>query len=167
MLSKLDVQLRTPTPPALGTVVWEAQTPRNAYEIEAQSTLIRNRVQNYRRLPASSLDEQVKQLSKGAQQIAYNMVLMREDVSRLRDAVDTLTKRKTRKRRYVRAEETLTVSEVSDLIAKKEGSRHEDGETPAKRVRAERRCGRCSEIGHNSRTCKVEIEDGDSSTASE
>ena len=94
------------------------------------------------------------------------MVLMREDVSRLRDAVDTLTKRKTRKRRYVRAEETLTAGEVSDLIAKMDGSGREDSETPAKRVRAERRCGRCSEVGHNSRTCRVEIEDVDNSDAS-
>jgi hypothetical protein len=166
VLSKLDVRLRTPTPPALGTVPWEAQTPRNAREIEAQSTLIRNRIQNYQGSPASSLDEQVKQLSKGAQQIAHNMVLVQEEIGRLRDAVDTLTKRKTRKRRYVRAEETLTVGEVSDLIGAKEGGSREEGETPAKRVRAERRCGRCSEIGHNSRTCKVEIEDVDDSDAS-
>jgi hypothetical protein len=40
VLSKLNVQLRTLTPPALGTVAWQAQTPRNAREIEAQSTLI-------------------------------------------------------------------------------------------------------------------------------
>ena len=46
VLSKLDVQLRTPTP-APGTVAWEAQTPRNAREMEAQSTLIQNRMQNY------------------------------------------------------------------------------------------------------------------------
>jgi hypothetical protein len=95
------------------------------------------------------------------------MVLVQEEMSRLQDAVDTLTKRKTRKRRYVRAEETVTVGEVSDLIAEKESGSREDGETPAKRVRAERRCGRCSKIGHNSRTCKVEIEDADNSDASE
>jgi hypothetical protein len=35
VLSKLDVRLRTLTLPALGTVAWEAQTPRNAREIEA------------------------------------------------------------------------------------------------------------------------------------
>jgi hypothetical protein len=93
-------------------------------------------------------------------------VLVQEEIDRLQDAVNTLTKRKTRKRRYIRAEETLTVSEVSDLIAEKEGGSRKDGETPAKRVRAERRCGRCSEIGHNSRTCKVEIEDVDDSNAS-
>jgi hypothetical protein len=113
------------------------------------------------------LDKQVKQLSKGAQQIAHNMVLVQEEIGRLRDAVDTLTKRKTCKRRYIRVEETLTVSEVSNLIAKRESSGCEDGKTPAKRVRAERRCGRCSEVGHNSRTCKVEIEDVDDSDASE
>jgi hypothetical protein len=94
-------------------------------------------------------------------------VLVQEEIGRLRDAVDTLTKRKTRKRRYVRAEETLTVGEVSDLIAEKEGGSRGDRETPAKRVRPERRCGRCSEVGHNSRTCKVEIEDVDDSDASE
>jgi hypothetical protein len=38
---------------------------------------------------------------------------------------------------------------------------------PAKRVRAERRCGCCSEVRHNSRTCKVEIEDVDNSNASD
>jgi hypothetical protein len=167
VLSKLDVQLRTPTPPAPGTVAWEAQTPRNAREIEAQSTLIRNRMQNHRGSPTSSLDEQVKQLSKGAQQIAHNIVLVQEEISRLRDAVNTLTKRKTRKRRYVRTEETLTVREVLDLIAENKGGSCGDGETPAKRVRAERRCGRCGEIGHNSRTCKAEIEDVDNSEASE
>jgi hypothetical protein len=71
------------------------------------------------------------------------------------------------KRQYIRVEETLTVSKVSALITKKEGGSHEEGETPTKRVRAERRCGRCSEIRHNSRTYKVEIEDVDDSDASE
>ena len=95
------------------------------------------------------------------------MVLVQEEISRLRDAVEASTKRKTRKRRYIRAEETLTVGEVADLIAEKEGGGRSEGETPAKRVRVGRRCGRCSEIGHNSRTCKVEIEDADDSEASE
>ena len=67
------------------------------------------------------------------------MVLLQEEQARMRSAIEELTKRKTHKRRYVRAEGTLTVSEVSDLIAAKEGGSREDGETPAKRVRAERR----------------------------
>ena len=88
-------------------------------------------------------------------------------MSRLRDAVEASTKRKTRKRRYIQAEQTLTVGEVANLIAEKEGGRRDEGEAPAKRVRAGQRCGRCGEIGHNSRTCKVEIEDTDNSEDSE
>ena len=55
---------------------------------------------------------------------------------------------------------------MSELIAEKEGGSREEGETPAKSVRAERHCGRCGEVGHNSRTCKVEIEDADNSEES-
>ena len=84
----------------------------------------------------------------------------------MRSAIEELTKRKGRKRGYIRVEENLAVSEVSDLIAEREGSSRKDSKTPAKRVRAERHCGRCGEIGHNSRTCKVEIEDADNSDSS-
>jgi hypothetical protein len=92
---------------------------------------------------------------------------VQEEIGRLQDAVNTLTKRKTYKRQYVRVEETLIVSKVSNLITEKEGSSYKEGETPAKRVRVERRCGCYSKIRHNFRTCKVEIVDVDNSNASE
>jgi len=167
VLSKLDVRLRTPTPPQPDTIAWEAKTPRNACEIEAQAKLIQTRMQKRPGSSASSIDEQVRQLSKGAQQIAHEMVLMREETARLRDAIEAVTKRKSRKRRYIRTKETLTAGEVTDLVTVKEGGSRNDGEKPAKRVRGERHCGRCGETGHNSRTCEVEIEDIDNSEASE
>ena len=52
-------------------------------------------------------------------------------------------------------------------MAVREGSYRDNGEIPAKRVRAVRHCGRCGEKGHNSRTCTVEIEDADNSDTSE
>jgi hypothetical protein len=91
---------------------------------------------------------------------------MQEEIGRLQDAVKALTKRKSCKRRYIQAEETLTVGKVTNLIAEKEGSRCEDSKTPVKRVRAERHYSCCGETRHNSRTCKVEIENADSSNAS-
>ena len=93
-------------------------------------------------------------------------MLIQKEISCLQDAVKVLIKRKSCKRRYIQAEETFTVSKVTILIAKIEGGSCKEGKTPAKRMRAERRCGRCSEIRHNSRTCKVEIEDIDNSKAS-
>ena len=91
---------------------------------------------------------------------------MQEEIGRLRETIKTSTKQKTRKRRYVQAEESQAVSQIADQIAKVEGGGCNDGATPAKRVRSERRCGRCSQIRHNSRTCQVELEDEDDSEES-
>ena len=44
VLSKLDVKLRTPSPPATEVAQWESKTPSNAAELGAQSTLIRDRI---------------------------------------------------------------------------------------------------------------------------
>jgi hypothetical protein len=91
---------------------------------------------------------------------------MQKEIGCLQDAVKALTKRKSCKRRYIKVEETLTVGKVTNLIAKKKGSRCKDSETPVKRVCAERHCSYYSETRYNSCTCKVEIEDTDSSNAS-
>lgn len=108
----------------------------------------------------------MQQLSKGAQQIAYYVVLLQEEQARMRSAIEELTKRKGRKRQYVRVEETLTVGKVSNLIAERAEISCKEGETPAKRVRAKRHCNRCSKTRHISRTYKVEIEDADDSNIS-
>jgi hypothetical protein len=92
---------------------------------------------------------------------------MQEEIGRLQDAIEASIKHRARKQRYIRAEETLIVSKVSDLIAELVRSRRNDSKTPAKRVRAERRYRRCGETGHNSRTYKVEIEDAEDSDKSE
>ena len=86
------------------------------------------------------------------------MTLMMEEMSSLREALDKSNKRKSRKRRYVRTEETLTVGEVQEILAEQAGNSHSDGESASKRVRGERRCGRCNQTGHNVRTCVVEID---------
>jgi hypothetical protein len=112
VLSKLDVRLRTPTPPRRDNAAGEAKTLRNAKELEDQTTLIQQRMQKCPGSSASSLDKQVQQLSKGAQQIAHNMVLLQEEQAHMRSAIEELTKRKGQRRRYVRVEEILTVGEV-------------------------------------------------------
>jgi hypothetical protein len=44
VLSKLDVVLRTPTPPKPEDTLWESKTPSNLLELEAQSTLVCERI---------------------------------------------------------------------------------------------------------------------------
>ncbi|USP74611.1 hypothetical protein yc1106_01885 [Curvularia clavata] len=69
ILSKLDVQLRTPTPPAiLAEALRQARTPSNARELKAQSTLIRDRVQRHQDSSLASIITAINQLKKGAEQ---------------------------------------------------------------------------------------------------
>ena len=52
------------------------------------------------------------------------------------------------------------------MLAEQAGSSRGGGESASKRVRGERRCGRCKETGHNARTCKVEIDSASDSDGS-
>ena len=115
----------------------------------------------------NSLTKQIAQLSKGAQQMAHEIVLLTEKITTLQTALDELNKRKSRKRRYVRTEETLTVGEVQEVLAEKAGSSRGGSESASKRVRRERRCGRCKQTGHNTRTCAVEIDSASDSSDSD
>jgi hypothetical protein len=82
------------------------------------------------------------------------------------EAVEAATKRKSRKRQYIQAEETLTIGEVTNLIAAIVNNHCNNSNRLLKRVRAERRYSYCSKVRHNLRTYKVEIEDVDNSDAS-
>ena len=166
VLSRLDVVLRTPTPPPLETTPWESKTPTSAKEVESQTLYIRNRIQLHRDSPLSPILRSLDQLTKGVAKIDYANVLQRREIDSIKKAIDALTAQRSRKRKYVRTEEALTVSEVQDLIAKKEGSSSKGSEQPAKKVRKERHCGRCSKTGHNARTCNVKMLDTDNSNTS-
>jgi hypothetical protein len=45
VISKLDVKLKTPTPPPFEDLLWEAKTPSNTTELAFQTEFIRNRIQ--------------------------------------------------------------------------------------------------------------------------
>jgi hypothetical protein len=85
---------------------------------------------------------------------------------RLKATTKVIKKRKSRRRRYVQIEETLTVSKVLDLITKREGSRRKEGKELAKRVRLGQHYSYYSKIRHNSYTYKVEIKDTNNSNTS-
>ncbi|KAF7572758.1 hypothetical protein PtrM4_076630 [Pyrenophora tritici-repentis] len=126
VLSKVDVQLRTPTPPAaLPEAPWVAQTPSNARELEAQSSLIRERI--------SSLEK----------------------------ANSAASARRRRSKRRIQKHGVLTKGAGEDILAQNEADQqiaHEERQGGARSgvsQRAQRRCTRCKETGHNSRTCNT------------
>jgi hypothetical protein len=106
----------------------------------------------------------VKKLAKGAEMIAHSLVLMSNQVKKLQAANEAASRRKARKRKRIQAEDTLIAKDGMRLTTLKEFAARNDRKKAKKSTRAEgseptqRRCGRCSEAGHNLCTCKQEAE---------
>jgi hypothetical protein len=118
VLSKLDVQLRTPTPPAaLLEAPWVAQTPSNARELEAQSSLIRERVRQHKSSSPASIIKAIDQLKKGAEVIMLSAELMRDRITSLERANNAASARKQRKRKRIQKRRVLIKGSGEDMLA--------------------------------------------------
>jgi hypothetical protein len=160
VLSKLDVQLRTPTPPAFIEALWEARTPSNVRELEAQSTLIRERVRKHKSSSPASIIEAIDQLKKGAEVMMLSAKLMRDRIASLERANEAASARRQRKKKRIQKRGVLTKGAGEDLLAQHKAEQQvtceerEGGEQSGVSRQALARCTRCRERGHNSRTCK-------------
>jgi hypothetical protein len=160
VISKLEVRLCTPRPPTVDESTWHSQTPSNTLEFGSQSKLIRERIQRHGDSSPTSMVDALNQLTKGAEMMAHSLVLVRNQVAELQAANEAATRRKLHERKRTQREGTLTVSEGVRLTILKEFNARADGKRASKKARvktgtqASRRCGMCSEAGHNARTCK-------------
>ena len=159
MLSKLDIRLRTPTPPALEAACWEPKTPSNAAELGSQSAMIRDRIQKHQDSSPSSIVGRLDQLTRGAEQIAHEMVLMRAEIATLRKANETATQRRKRQNKHIQKGGVLTIADGQAILEQAGVDEQIDGETRQSKRRKtggsprQRRCRRCRETGHDSRNC--------------
>ena len=118
VLSKLDVQLRTPTPPAiLAEALWQARTPSNTRELEAQSTLIRDRVQQHQDSSPASIIAAINQLKKGAEVMMLSAELMRDRIATLERANTAVSERQKRKKKRIQKRGVLTKGAGEDILA--------------------------------------------------
>jgi hypothetical protein len=99
VLSKLDVRLPTLSPAAVLEVLWESRTPSNARELESQSTLIRERLQGHQDSSPTSVLQSLDRLTRGAETMAHELVLLRDQVFTLQKADEAATKRRERKKK--------------------------------------------------------------------
>ncbi|KAH7563608.1 hypothetical protein BM1_00655 [Bipolaris maydis] len=164
VLSRLDIKLRTPTPPAVLEALWQARTPSNTRELEAQSTLIRDRVQRHQGSSPASIIMAINQLKKGAEVMMLSAELMRDRIASLEKANEAATKRRQRKKKRIQKQGVLTKGAGEDLLAQREADQQiayeerQGGERSGVSRQALARCSRCRETGHNSQCkeiCKV------------
>ena len=94
----------------------------------------------------------------------HSAVLLRTQVAELQAANEAATRRKSRKRKRIQKEGSLTIEEGARLTALKAFGVRDDRKKGKKRARTDggeqtqRRCGQCHKTGHNARTCKYKVE---------
>jgi len=163
VLSKLDVRIRTPTPPATLPEIrqpWVSKTPQNAYEASSQSEHIKNRISAHQNSSPTSMIAALDQFAKGATAIMHRVALLEAETSALRKANEALSKRRRAKKTRIRLGGSLTIQDAQDLLDQKDAD--EQVKKEAQRSRGlggrahggPRCCGICGKPGHNARTCQ-------------
>lgn len=157
VLDNLVLPLSTPTPtpppssqdPEQG---WVPETPRNVDQLRSQTRTIRKSLKRRVILTPSPTNRAILQVAKTAERALYEGRLLREEVAGLRDQMEWNKKKRRIKRTYIRRAGLLRAGVVE--ISQVEEEEEEDPDTivVSSAVRF-RRCGRCNETGHNSRTC--------------
>jgi hypothetical protein len=160
VLSKLNIRLRTPTPPAQEAACLEPKTPSNAAEFSSQSAMLRDRIRKHQDSSPSSMVDRLDQLTRGAEQMIHTGVLLRAEVASLRKANEAATERRKRQKKYVQKEGKLTKGDGIAVLEQAGVDKQIEGETRQSKRRKtggaprQRRCGRCRETGHDSRNCE-------------
>jgi hypothetical protein len=167
VISKLDVRLRTPTPPRPSSAdadPWVSQTPHNPTEALSQSTLVRNRMARHQGSSPTPLFQTITSLAKGTERLAHENTLLAAEVRTLRAANEALSKRRRAKKTRIRQGGALIQEDAQDLLAQKEAEeqarrdKRSEGGNRKERQSSSRRYRTCGKTGHNVRTCQEDID---------
>ena len=105
MILKLDIKLQTPIPSRSASqeaLPWVFKTPQNPIEASSQSAFIKSRIASHQNSSPISIYDAIDQFAKGAQGIIHSIILLRSEISELREANRALSKRRRAKKTRVR-----------------------------------------------------------------
>ena len=130
----------------------------------SQSTFIKNRIHSHRGSSPTHILDSVDQLAKGAQAMAHELLIIRDEVRILQNANIALAKRRRSKKIRLQNGGALTQEKSKILLAEKDKRKRvmpdddENASNAKKSKVTSRRCGACGETGHNARTCPTKID---------
>jgi len=167
VVSKLDVQLRTPTPAKEVTnpsTPGVSKTPQTVLEARSQSEYLQRRIRRHKSSSPEPILGALKSLAKGTTAIMHENTLLRAEIHDLRQANEILSGRRRAKRTRLQNRGSMTIQEGQDLIDQMDvdmqvlaESSRSGGQGSSARPRV-RRCGTCGKTGHDARTCQEGIE---------
>ena len=158
VLSKLNTQLWTPTPPLATTLTqgpWVPETPHNTTQLELQSKAIKDYIKHCTKSLLSPTNLALNQLVKGCQMAMNSAILLAEENRQLQAENERQKRKKAKKRSYIAKGGVLIVQEGLDLsrIANEGLQSGVATQEAIVRTRAPRTCSLCRSQSHTARTC--------------
>jgi predicted XRE-type DNA-binding protein len=162
IISQLEVTIPASRPLTAGSLPspWVPSTPQNSTQTKSQSSYVRERIVRHQNSSPTAILQGIEQLAKGAQRAIHELVILRAEVTSLREANHTLSRRRRTKKRRLQEGGSLTIGESQDLQARTnpraqlQASPEQNSNSTDISVVPRRRCGLCGEAGHNVRTCQ-------------
>ena len=166
VLSKLNICLRTPTPPVSrrsdSSQNFTPKTPFNAKQLYRQASSIKSLLRTGSRSPPSPSDRALNQLIKGCHLAFQSAAILAKENRELRAANEKQKQKRTRSTRQIAHEGNISVQEVRELRSEPFDSQLARINTYRERVAAglepprtqsQRACGICRRPGHRRNTC--------------
>ncbi|EGU73081.1 hypothetical protein FOXB_16409, partial [Fusarium oxysporum f. sp. conglutinans Fo5176] len=167
VISKLDVQLRTPTPPeevAESSTPWTSRTPKTPLEAQSQSEYLQKRIRRHKSSSPESIINAVKSNTKATIAVMHRLAIIEARMKDLEEANKILSRRRRAKRTRLQKGGVMTIEEGRQAIDQMDvdtqvvaESSRSGGQGRSARPSV-RRCGTCGKTGHNARTCQEGIQ---------
>jgi hypothetical protein len=161
VVSKLDIRIRTPTPPSSRGSEWAPKTPSNYVQLQKQASSIKALLKQRSKSPPSPLNSAINQVLKACQITMQSTAFPEKEVSDLRAENEKKKQKKTRSTRQIAHECDISVQEVRELrsepiesqIARVAQVREQISGPLQPRTRALPKCGLCGIQGHKRNAC--------------
>lgn len=168
VLSRLQLKLRTPTPPPTSETVYQTpKTPYTVAQLAQEYTVIKGLLKQRSKSPPSPTDKALQRVVKGCRMAMHNAALLASEIKDLR-AMGARQKRKQETpRSYIATGGVLTAEEGQDRIerassgrkrVKKAATNDGNGVAIQPSGRAAPRCSVCGSLDHNARVCTMRTE---------
>jgi hypothetical protein len=161
VLSKLDIQLKTPTPPGSRSTNSAPKTPYTTRQLEKQASAARKLLRERAQSPLLLLDTRLDKLIKGHELALNELVLAREEIRKLRANNEWEGKKRKRSTRQLAITEGPAIQEgLGEFQRENEAYEAQDVlpidsalSAVRPRVRAPPRCSDCHNLGHKRLQC--------------
>jgi hypothetical protein len=162
VISKLDVQLRTPTPlgsrPGSQSSAWSPKTPANLKQLNRQASSIKALLKQRSQSPPTPTNMAIDQLLKGYQLSLHSNAILLKEIRDLRAENETQKQKRKKTTQRVAHTDGFTGQEARESMNQADEAPNTTPAEPAASAsqpitRAPPRCSDCHQVGHKRTQC--------------